>query len=829
MYRHHEHQSLGQEQSASPTTSTERCIPIKRRLLNKFYSSKRTASAQANGRIPVSDAELSCHGVDQVEQSEAPLDLRKRKKATSSSLPRFKWESADRQEQASQQLQSPDTILEQCLRGVDPVTGRPTVQNVLQYHDLSKLSIGERTELDKMRDDEILEKYLKTACDQRDQALYHSESSARRPSNSKATISTMLFDQEPHWDGPDNLGSRLSRKSSRADTFGRSNGSTPTRQHQPYESQSESYDAIPQDLAKMGSDLSTISVDDLWAPVIASQELISVHHISSLATDECDNLPQIGNSGITTDYEIPSRNVTLKQPKGEQHFVAHSCQRTTSHCNVSSGGTASSGEAEHLHVGVVERLHNHIENIVVKSEADTCSFAENGQRSTPATNAERDPESKATVGVKNGAGGKCPICSDVVSGYHYGTHSCESCKGFFKRTIQNKRNERLACALAGNCVISLQNRKHCAYCRFKKCLDVGMKQEAVRGDRQRGGRSMYEGSSEQRRRLQLQTQQQQNDALGQTKKRKPRKRAPSTATQPPTGDRDDQSLEIMRMLPQQTLGHQERMPSNPMTSSASIPTTSTDISKPQPSTSTGSTTGSDSCDEYILYLRKLESIEATFFNPFGLPRISIDRCHSEKSLLTGSYYLMDHFCKKMPSWIEMLPYLQDLEVGDRSVLLKANWLQVLVLTVCFRCHDNEGHLILPDRSHCDMMAVVNAVAILDIVRRMKQLAQKLQALKTTQDEYFYLKLLILLNPDVKNLSQPSRIRSYQEKVQEHLFDLGLAREGISASMKIGRLLLKLSELERLSHLIKEHLVFTQVAGQLGHRKYSNLEDMLEDY
>lgn len=477
MYRHHEHQSLGQEQSASPTTSTERCIPIKRRLLNKFYSSKRTASAQANGRIPVSDAELSCHGVDQVEQSEAPLDLRKRKKATSSSLPRFKWESADRQEQASQQLQSPDTILEQCLRGVDPVTGRPTVQNVLQYHDLSKLSIGERTELDKMRDDEILEKYLKTACDQRDQALYHSESSARRPSNSKATISTMLFDQEPHWDGPDNLGSRLSRKSSRADTFGRSNGSTPTRHHQPYESQSESYDAIPQDLAKMGSDLSTISVDDLWAPVIASQELISVHHISSLATDESDNLPQIGNSGITTDYEIPSRNVTLKQPKGEQHFVAHSCQRTTSHCNVSSGGTASSGEAEHLHVGVVERLHNHIENIVVKSEADTCSFAENGQRSTPATNAERDPESKATVGVKNGAGGKCPICSDVVSGYHYGTHSCESCKGFFKRTIQNKRNERLACALAGNCVISLQNRKHCAYCRFKKCLDVGMKQE----------------------------------------------------------------------------------------------------------------------------------------------------------------------------------------------------------------------------------------------------------------------------------------------------------------------------------------------------------------
>ncbi|XP_041481372.1 hepatocyte nuclear factor 4-alpha-like [Lytechinus variegatus] len=126
------------------------------------------------------------------------------------------------------------------------------------------------------------------------------------------------------------------------------------------------------------------------------------------------------------------------------------------------------------------------------------------------------------------------------------------------------------------------------------------------------------------------------------------------------------------------------------------------------------------------------------------------------------------------------------------------------------------------------MSMVNSVAILDIVRRMKQLAQKFQALKTTQDEYFYLKLLILLNPDAKNLSQPSRVRSYQERVQENLFDLGMAREGISAGMKIGELLLKLSELERLSHLIKEHLVFTQVAGQLGPRNYSNLENMLED-
>ncbi|CAH8611553.1 unnamed protein product [Dicrocoelium dendriticum] len=81
----------------------------------------------------------------------------------------------------------------------------------------------------------------------------------------------------------------------------------------------------------------------------------------------------------------------------------------------------------------------------------------------------------------------CPICGDRVSGYHYGLPTCESCKGFFKRTVQNRKEYH--CTEHGNCTIDRVHRKRCAYCRFQKCLTVGMRVDAVRKDRMRGGRS----------------------------------------------------------------------------------------------------------------------------------------------------------------------------------------------------------------------------------------------------------------------------------------------------------------------------------------------------
>uniref|UniRef100_A0A3B4AIE9 Peroxisome proliferator-activated receptor gamma n=1 Tax=Periophthalmus magnuspinnatus TaxID=409849 RepID=A0A3B4AIE9_9GOBI len=72
---------------------------------------------------------------------------------------------------------------------------------------------------------------------------------------------------------------------------------------------------------------------------------------------------------------------------------------------------------------------------------------------------------------------ECRVCGDRASGFHYGVHACEGCKGFFRRTIRLKLVYD-HCDL--HCRIHKKSRNKCQYCRFQKCLNVGMSHNAIR-------------------------------------------------------------------------------------------------------------------------------------------------------------------------------------------------------------------------------------------------------------------------------------------------------------------------------------------------------------
>ena len=55
---------------------------------------------------------------------------------------------------------------------------------------------------------------------------------------------------------------------------------------------------------------------------------------------------------------------------------------------------------------------------------------------------------------------KCHVCGDKSTGSHFGGISCESCKAFFRRSVQKSRFEEYKCSYTGNLIdnwINLQN------------------------------------------------------------------------------------------------------------------------------------------------------------------------------------------------------------------------------------------------------------------------------------------------------------------------------------------------------------------------------------
>ncbi|XP_025087054.1 nuclear receptor subfamily 1 group D member 1-like isoform X2 [Pomacea canaliculata] len=75
----------------------------------------------------------------------------------------------------------------------------------------------------------------------------------------------------------------------------------------------------------------------------------------------------------------------------------------------------------------------------------------------------------------------CRICLDKASGFHYGLNTCEACKGFFRRSL--KRGASYVCTRDGKCDVTGERRNLCGYCRYQKCIALGMSKKAIKTGR----------------------------------------------------------------------------------------------------------------------------------------------------------------------------------------------------------------------------------------------------------------------------------------------------------------------------------------------------------
>ncbi|CAF1352745.1 unnamed protein product [Adineta steineri] len=78
----------------------------------------------------------------------------------------------------------------------------------------------------------------------------------------------------------------------------------------------------------------------------------------------------------------------------------------------------------------------------------------------------------------------CYVCQAPSSGIHFGAITCEGCKGFFRRSIKERAPSRYKCMDNGTCEMTVATRNACRYCRFQRCIKVGMSVEGSRIGRQ---------------------------------------------------------------------------------------------------------------------------------------------------------------------------------------------------------------------------------------------------------------------------------------------------------------------------------------------------------
>ena len=73
---------------------------------------------------------------------------------------------------------------------------------------------------------------------------------------------------------------------------------------------------------------------------------------------------------------------------------------------------------------------------------------------------------------------------------HYGGNSCYSCRQFFRRLTISGVSK--SCALRGRCAETPGTIRNCKACRFKQCLEIGMRQDLVLGKQNENKRETVE-------------------------------------------------------------------------------------------------------------------------------------------------------------------------------------------------------------------------------------------------------------------------------------------------------------------------------------------------
>ncbi|XP_055352848.1 retinoic acid receptor RXR-alpha-B-like isoform X2 [Paramacrobiotus metropolitanus] len=360
----------------------------------------------------------------------------------------------------------------------------------------------------------------------------------------------------------------------------------------------------------------------------------------------------------------------------------------------------------------------------------------------------------------------CSICGDRASGKHYGVFSCEGCKGFFKRTV--RKDLTYACREERSCIVDKRQRNRCQYCRYQKCLEMGMRREAVQEERLRAKENRHKSGGH-------------SNTLNS-----------STAS---SADMEPES--------------------SSQGGSYGFAAVSTTTATPNPAFNSAATV------EFSL--SRLQEADAMMLGAFlaGPGEVHVrplDFGHGMLQQPDTNRQLVD-ICEKelhlAVMYVKRCPVVTELSLDDQVALIKCGWNELHLSAMGARAmfaNFKQGLVLSSGMAISPSQASLFGLS--GLVERMScELIAKLTDLQVDSFELACLRGIILFNPDAKGLVNTERVEACREKLysglEEHCHQMHPADFS-----RFAKILLRLPSLRSISLKCPDYLFFSQLFPSL---------------
>ncbi|GMT22491.1 hypothetical protein PFISCL1PPCAC_13788, partial [Pristionchus fissidentatus] len=369
----------------------------------------------------------------------------------------------------------------------------------------------------------------------------------------------------------------------------------------------------------------------------------------------------------------------------------------------------------------------------------------------------------------------CAVCGDGQAKLHYGVLACYGCKGFFRRTLTGKY--RYACRFNNVCTVDKYQRNSCRYCRFQRCLEVGMDPKAVRPDRDPTGNQ-------------------------RTPRARKHKLSDDLLNHVIRLQNDDWSKKLpveVRILLMQLVNIEEKV-------------------------CKGDESIGDVPDQIIPEKKRITSLRDMFEqkpNPAERTEMAYEPFRMAK--VEDLSEIAHRRAVAAVDWVDALSEMANVvDTEDKVTLVKNCYSPLTIFNFSVRTAANTknpdilclaGRYFVPRKLPPEFNEQ-NQLSNNLIDRCLHELVGPLRNLNLREEEIVPLKAIIILDPNAKGLSPATanEIRILREKAQDLLCHVAAQTQMGSPSSRFGNLLMLLPTVASLSNIMSENMQFCQAFG-----------------